>query len=258
MKNILQDIGVLDEYEVDRKLVRSAADKLKNGSVALLAVSGKLGSGKDTIAPLVMEQMGSLDENTVHESFARPLRTEIDEVINIIKCSENVGQSTSRIVKKFGVKRDDARVVAHVLYPVVSTGEVTSAYQRTPETRKALQYWGTDVRRAQDDNYWVKRAINSCLEHLASGKSVYVTDARFPNEINAIITAAGNAIRLNITPETQDKRIWARDQIAISDNARNHISETALDTYPHFHAIIETDNLTIEEVVYESMKGIRK
>lgn len=61
----------------------------------------------------------------------------------------------------------------------------------TPEIRMFLQWWGTELRRAQDEDYWVKKGM--ALADEASGYShlVVVTDVRFANEAKAIVAAGG-------------------------------------------------------------------
>lgn len=69
-----------------------------------------------------------------------------------------------------------------------------------PEVRAMLQWWGTELRRAQDPEYWVKYGMEQ-LDVLEFGYSdpasnpewvkpedllVVFTDVRFANEVNAI------------------------------------------------------------------------
>ncbi len=75
-----------------------------------------------------------------------------------------------------------------------------------PALREALQWWGTEYRRASDPNYWVMRAEQVALS--LDGTPVF-TDVRFPNEADMIrshgglivAVAAPNAIRGDRTGE---------------------------------------------------------
>lgn len=61
-------------------------------------------------------------------------------------------------------------------------------------TRVVLQWWGTEYRRAQDPDYWVKLATGNNLDH----RHKYAfTDVRFENEISAIIQMGGTVIGVN-------------------------------------------------------------
>jgi hypothetical protein len=64
----------------------------------------------------------------------------------------------------------------------------------TPDDmRIVLQYHGTEYRRAQDPDYWVKRAAEALPTH---GKFVF-TDVRFPNEFAMIKGLGGEAWRVH-------------------------------------------------------------
>lgn len=58
-----------------------------------------------------------------------------------------------------------------------------------PAMRSLLQEWGTEYRRAQDNDYWVKKVLDS----MESGKSYVITDVRFDNEA-AVVRARGGKV----------------------------------------------------------------
>lgn len=64
-----------------------------------------------------------------------------------------------------------------------------------PETiRRLLQWWGTDLRRAQDPDYWVAHGMARASElddYLTSESLIVFTDVRFENEAAAIKDAGG-------------------------------------------------------------------
>jgi hypothetical protein len=76
--------------------------------------------------------------------------------------------------------------------------------------RELLQYFGTDIMRKMHHNVWVNHAINK-IKAEKSGVAV-VADVRFPNEVDAILEAGGEVIKLQRAPLKDD-----------------HSSETALD-----------------------------
>lgn len=63
--------------------------------------------------------------------------------------------------------------------------------------RTLLQWWGTDYRRAQDPDYWVK-ALMRRLETEDMDLAL-VTDVRFPNEVDAIRAAGGCVVKVTRT-----------------------------------------------------------
>ncbi len=59
------------------------------------------------------------------------------------------------------------------------------------EIRKLLQWWGTELRRAQDEEYWSKKGIAEAKRLAALVHLVVVTDVRFANEVDVIHEAGG-------------------------------------------------------------------
>jgi hypothetical protein len=57
--------------------------------------------------------------------------------------------------------------------------------QRTPVTRALLQEYGTEVRRADDPDYWVHK-LWRVVAHEAKGRHVVIADTRFPNEADSV------------------------------------------------------------------------
>ena len=229
-------------YQVDEDLVLAAQEKIKNKDVLVLGVSGKLGAGKDTVAPLVLDSLGYT--NSVHEFFAKHLKVEVTEAIQKVKDSSTLGSAIDRIELEQNVERDKAELIVDNLWTDVKSGLVADAYIRTSSTRFALQFWGSDIRREQDPNYWVKKAIRSTVTNAAEGKSVLVTDARFENEIDALMALGAFASRLHVSADVQRERIFNRDGIYPSSEALNHISEISLDRYERnsfFDVVVDTD-----------------
>jgi hypothetical protein len=95
--------------------------------------------------------------------------------------------------------------------------------------RTALQEWGTDLRRAKDSDYWVRKTGEVIDSELRRHVSVFVTDARFPNEIEEIRAKGGLIIRLDVDESTQVARSLVRDGIRPTEEELHHPSETAAD-----------------------------
>jgi len=94
--------------------------------------------------------------------------------------------------------------------------------------REFLQYFGTDVCRSLKEDVWV----DFCISQIQSEHSALalVGDCRFPDEVEAIQEAGGKVIRLTRAPHED-----------------SHVSEIALDTYEGFDAVIDNQDMAIEE-----------
>lgn len=92
-----------------------------------------------------------------------------------------------------------------------------------PEVRRLLQRLGTDAGRSVlGENVWVDAALNA----LDPDKNYVVTDARFPNEADAIRSRGGVVLRIE-RPGVHP--------------VNAHVSETALDEYG-FDGIVVNDS----------------
>lgn len=95
--------------------------------------------------------------------------------------------------------------------------------------REFMQYFGTDICREMYSDIWTNRTIKDIVQE--ESKFSIISDARFENEIEAVQKSGGKVIRL--TRSVKGKDI--------------HKSELALDNYAGFDAVIDNQNMTIEE-----------
>jgi len=94
--------------------------------------------------------------------------------------------------------------------------------------REFLQYFGTDVCRAMYEDIWVDRCIADIK--FEQPLLAIVDDCRFPNEANAIQKAGGKVIRLTRSPHKD-----------------SHKSESALDDWDNFDAVIDNQEMDIQD-----------
>lgn len=197
-------------------------------NTVLIGFTGHMNSGKDTVAGLVMS--GTAGESK-HLSFAGPLREELNRVIGIIRETPDRAEALQRVYGEMTDHKEirAARLAFDAIYDDVRSGRVTSSYDRTDTMRTALQEWGTDLRRAKDSEYWVRKTGEVIDSELRHHVSVFVTDARFPNEIEAIRAKGGLIIRLEVDESTQIARSIVRDGLRPTVEELHHPSETAAD-----------------------------
>lgn len=94
--------------------------------------------------------------------------------------------------------------------------------------REFLQYFGTDVCRKMHNDVWTDRTINDISRE--EPLIAVISDCRFPNEVKAVKQAGGKIIHLTRHP--------SKDV---------HSSETALEGFKDYDAIIDNENLNVHE-----------
>ena len=101
--------------------------------------------------------------------------------------------------------------------------------------REFLQFFGTEVCRNIYNDIWAERLIKDI--ELESSLLAVVDDVRFSNEVECIQNAGGKVVRLTRQPHSD-----------------SHASETELDSYEDFDAVIDNQNMNINETNQEIIK----
>lgn len=233
-------VALARSWGISGELAEAAASHLLSGDLVLLGLNGKLASGKDSVAPAVMEALGVSDAR--HLYYALALKDEVDEVITSIRLAETPAEAVAAVAGTQNVPTAvGLRVVSELWSPTRAGERLLTSRDRTVEMRSVLQYWGTEVRRSQDPEYWVRKALVPAVEAMAGGHSVFFTDVRFVNEVVGAQRLGFCVARLNVSAATQRARLRARDGLEPSASALGHVSETALDAYTGFDLIIDND-----------------
>lgn len=139
---------------------------------------------------------------------------------------------------------------------------------REGKPRSFLQWVGTDLLRAYDEDVWVKWMgrkiatehrlfrqehldVDGYLKDDAPLYGVVVSDCRFDNELKLIRDHPnGILIKLTASPEVVENRQLMRDGYTMSESQKNHQSETSLQLPDELYdAIINTDNISVTEQV---------
>lgn len=205
----------------------------------IFGISGKMGAGKDTVGDLVSERLG----NVAKIAYADGLREEIQLIINKYKDIE-------KLPLYMKVEREEAEKMLEILEGV------DSIYERGEKQRLAMQYWGTDVRRKRDSNYWINIAMIKARYEINKGNFVYITDARFENEVKVIEVMGGKVIRIEVPDEVRVERLIQRDGVKPCETSLTHSSEISLDNYDFKYKINGEESL--EKLVNECIEIIRR
>lgn len=87
--------------------------------------------------------------------------------------------------------------------------------ENKPLYRTLLQWWGTEFRRGQDTEYWIKKMAKKLSK--AGDGAIFITDVRFKNEADFIKQFGGKIIRV------------VRPNNAAPNANAGHASETEMD-----------------------------
>lgn len=95
----------------------------------------------------------------------------------------------------------DSSVIVPFAAPVKSLARSYFGWagEKDERGRRLLQGLGTDVARAWDPDFWVKKWVQSITSEYSQYRVVISDDVRFQNEIETILGMGGYVIRLNHT-----------------------------------------------------------
>lgn len=142
----------------------------------LIGITGKKFCGKDTSVSHL-----SLLHNVVKYSLAGPLKNDLK---NVYKLTDE--QLNDPLHKEI----------------------IDTRYGKTP--RQLMQWYGTDIMRHIDEDYWVRPFMKFYKNTVLKNNSVkiIVTDVRFQNEADAIRSLGGDIVKIvRISNENIDNHI---------------------------------------------------
>lgn len=158
--------------------------------VRFISFRGKLKSGKTTAAEyLVSKYPGKL----VKIAFADSLKSEVFDLLwrttGFWSGGGHVGDC--KVITQFAKESGQDHLYPPPdgdfptgldLYYVSEVDKLAWVNAHKREIRSLLQWYGTEYRRTQDENYWINRFLDKALAVFARGQQVVVDDCRFDNE----------------------------------------------------------------------------
>lgn len=158
----------------------------------IIGLCGFAGSGKDTVADLLVTHAGFRKL-----AFADSLKAELTEAFHVEPMLFARAEFKGRPMQELALSRctdrayiDAALRHAATVRPGVAMNEEL-VRARTP--RETMQLWGTEYRRAHDDRYWTKiiaQRVNYYL-HTLHERNFVITDCRFANEVETLRSMGG-------------------------------------------------------------------
>jgi hypothetical protein len=177
-------------------------------------------------------------------SFATPLKTIAIELFGITEqqCYGTNGQKNEKIEHLRWENMPGVVTESWLLNQLEEDFPALGLNYHKPgpmTAREFMQFLGTDVMRKMYDNVWCDSLIRSV--NAQSPLLAVVDDLRFENEAECIQKNGGKIIRFTRNPH-QDC----------------HDSETALDNFDNFDAIIDNENLSIKESNEKIMEALEE
>lgn len=145
-----------------------------NAPLPDIAIIGLAQAGKDTAATLIMEE----DPRFHRVAFADPVREMALRLDPFVEVGDRRRRDYWRL----------SQIVGDV-------GDWEEA-KKLPDVRRLLQRMGTEAVRTVAPNFWVDLAMQTADAWAAEGGRTVFTDARFPNEVHAILRRPGVVVRV--------------------------------------------------------------
>lgn len=229
----------------------------------LLGFSGKMASGKSTTAKNILANIENTVSTANKENIASTENTENAEntasnegSFKVISFADELRKEVSLLLSHAREVNSPSKYAQHEIFAQVDKRIAKKLYnfilsdQRNIR-RTVMQVWGTDVRRANNENYWVEKAMDKALLLNSQGINVGIDDVRFENEAAAILENDGILIRLDISPVEQHRRLEEIRNKQIDKSTLRHSSEMALDNFPFFSLRVDnSDSAKAEEEIF--------
>lgn len=222
-----------ERLNLDPQVTSKAELMLSRGEVAWVVMSGKICSGKDTVAPLL-----DLPGKTVIISYGSILREKLTLALDSLRLARYMNRdeefqvnSLRRILE---LEDSQAQELLMLLDKEFEVDENVSSYGRTDNMRYILQKLGSDWLPHPD--FLPRLAAVRAIEVLENGDSVVAAGSRFLPDVEIPKLAGGFTVRLDVNRKTQLRRLESRDNLTMTNkllDSLNHPGEIALDDYPH-------------------------
>lgn len=148
----------------------------------LIGLTGPAGSGKDSAADALVHLAGF-----TKLAFADALRAEVCAAFGVPLNYLTARETKEHPIQALALSRCMVLGFTHAMQALEPALDLDAP--RSP--RQVMQWWGTEFRRAKDTSYWISRAMQRIKRLHKQGKSVVVTDVRFPDEAEAVRAMCG-------------------------------------------------------------------
>lgn len=148
----------------------------------VIGICGKMGAGKDEVGNILRDNHGYLKT-----SFAQELRKEVFEALNGAYLANEKARKHFPVIPR-DMETSSIKAL-QAFEAIVAQGDEIQETDfgvwtkpTSPNMRTLLQWWGTEYRRTQDENYWAKKWLIEWLPALLDGERLCICDVRYNNE----------------------------------------------------------------------------
>lgn len=226
----------------------------------VVGLGHKARAGKDSAAGFIKESF----DNVVILHFADDLYEEVsnkNRKAPLIQRSKSQSEYIYSLLHSEHLGNDfvySIRLQSEVpiLHDIFTQRGINEYWGMDEKDAPMLQFWGTEYRRKQIDNYWVQK-VHDKLETLFSSDQQYIiviADTRFPNEVEFIQSLGSlyncNGVYVKIERLNEDGSVFI-------DPSRNHghPSEVSLNNTPAFK-ILRAKTGDLESLKIQAQKLI--
>ncbi len=174
-----------------------------------------------------------------------------DPIIMVVSGKANSGKDTTcefmdNYVKTKGLKVINLQFSSYIKKYAKEISEWSGEEDSKPRT--LLQQLGTDIiRKKIDNNFFINRIIGDIKVYSYYFDFITISDARLPEEMDAIYNEFKNVYRIEIKRPNFNNNL--------NKEEKKHITEIALDNYKDYEYIID-NNGTLEELNIKAKKII--
>lgn len=157
-------------------------------TTTIIGLTGPAGSGKDTVADLLVTHAGF---NKM--AFADTLKAEVCDAFNIEPLYLVHRDTKEHPMSCLALEKCTDQAFIDRIFMLHFDENVTVDRKAPRSPRQIMQWWGTDYRRYTKPDYWVSQAsarLHGLLANRITSR-VVITDLRFDNEADMITRYGG-------------------------------------------------------------------
>lgn len=235
---------------------RELASLVRSAQHDWIVVSGKMASGKDTVAAELNAALYA--GGAVLLRYGDLMRQELDEALTAWSQDPDMPalQAAELVRSTLDLTPEQAtQVVAALESDMRSSRGTLTAHDRTNGIRFALQSLGGAWRTGPDQDYWARSA---CLASLRAAQTapVILTGGRFAPDVEIPRMLGAIVIRLDVSVEVQRARLAERDGLSPDEATLRHPGEVLLDDWQGFTARLDADR-PLSDVVHDAGAVVR-